>query len=315
MRRGRFLLWLVAGPASILVAMLAAAHPYLAITKRSGGDVLVVEGWMEPMQLREVPHWTDSLHYRHIYTTGSVRPFAYYLKAGESIEVRFADPQQGRVALNVAGVPGARFVLVADEDTLMAQDVEPGPVDLLTDREIHARRLRIASIHEGSSTSNNDNIFIRYLRINGENVHLLQDTVVLIHRDGTAEPAWPTYAHKCAHDLRMLGTKAEITTVPAYGRPNSRSWANASWFAVRARSDGITACDVITVGVHARRSRALYRRACGPGVDVGVIALEDPDCPRRGWWWKRTGWSLMLKEIGGSAEPTAVELVQWEKGS
>jgi len=310
MKRGQFLLWLVAGPVAILGAMLTAAHPYLAITERSGGDVLVVEGWMEQQPLQEVPRWTDSLRYRRVYTTGSVRPFAYYLKAGEAIEARFDTPVQGRIAVNVAGVPGARVLLIADGDTVLAADVEPMHADLLTDREIRARRLRIASIHAGSSGMDNDNIFIRYLRINGENVHRTQDTAVFIHPDGTEEAAWPTYAHKCAARLRKLGVRTEIIAVPTYGHPDSRSWANANHFAVRARADGITACDVMTMGVHARRSRALYRRACGPGVDVGVIALDDPACPRDGWWRMGTGWMLMLKEIGGSAEPVVVDLTR-----
>ena len=63
MKRSRFFFWLVAGPVAIVATMLAAAHPFLAVTERSGGDVLVVEGWMPEEQLREVPRWVDSLHY------------------------------------------------------------------------------------------------------------------------------------------------------------------------------------------------------------------------------------------------------------
>lgn len=310
MKRGRFFFWLVAGPIAVLAAMLAAAHPYLAITERSGGDVLVVEGWMSEAHLRQVATWVDSLHYQRVYTTGSVRPFAYYLKAGEAIEVRFNGPMKGPFALDASGVPGAGFIVIAGNDTVMRQEVGPGPREFLIDQGITTDRLRIASTLSVPADPAIDLLFIKYLRAGREDVHYLQDTTILIRRDSTTEAAWPTFAHKCAADLRRLGLTVPIIPVPSWGRPDSRSWANASYFGLRARADHLTACDVITVGVHARRSRGLFRRACGPDVQVGVISLDDPECPRSGWWRKRNGWVQMLKEIGGSSEPIAVDLTR-----
>ncbi len=310
MKRRRFLLWLLAGPVAVLLAMLAVAHPYLAVTERSGSDVLVGEGCMLDEQLRQVPRWVDSLHYERVYTTGSVRPFAYYLKIGEAIEVRFVEPAHGRVAINVAGVDGAGFQVIADADTLMEHDVQESPAEFLSDREITTDRLRITSIHSRSGDPGPDNIFVQYLRIGMENVHQLQDTVLFIRRDSTMDAAWPTYAHKCAADLRRLGVRTEVIAVPSWGKPDSRSWANASFFGLRAKSDRLTAFDVMSVGVHARRSRELFRRACEPGTEVGIISLDDPACPRDGWWRKRSGWTQMLKEIGGNAEPIAVDLTR-----
>jgi hypothetical protein len=310
MKRGRFFFWLIAGPVAVLAAMLVAAHPYLAVTERSGGDVLVVEGWMAQEHLEHVPRWVDSLRYERVYTTGSIRPFAYYLKIGEAIEVRFAQAVQGRIAITVAGVPGAGFRITADDDTLMEQAVETGGSEFLSDREINAASLRIASTHSGSGDPGLDNIFIKQLRIGLDDAHLVQDTVLFIRRDGRGEPAWPTYAHQSAAALRKLGVRAEVIAVPSWGKPDSRSWANASYFGLRAKSDGLRSFDVMTVGVHGRRSRELFRRACGPNVQVGVISLEDPECPRNGWWRKRNGWLQMLKEIGGNAEPIAVDLTR-----
>ena len=176
--------------------------------------------------------------------------------------------------------------------------------------EITTDRLRIASTLSVAADPSIDLIFIKYLRIGEENAHQLQDTTLFIHPDSTMEAAWPTFADKCKADLLRLGVKTEIIAVPSWGKPDSRSWANASFFGVRARADGLTSCDVITVGVHARRSRELFLRACGPGVRVGVISLDDPECPAHGWWRKRNGWVQMLKEIGGNAEPIAVDLTR-----
>jgi hypothetical protein len=310
MKRGRFFFWLVAGPVAILAAMLAAAHPYLAVTDRSGSDVLVVEGWMQEEHLRQIPRWVDSLHYQRVYTTGSVRPFAYYLKVGEAIEVRFAEPLHGRVSIDVGGLPGAGFRMMAGNDTVLERYVDSTPARFLSDGEVATDRLRITAISSVGTDFSTDIIFIKYLYIGDENAHLLQDTTLFVRRDSTLQPAWPTYAHKCKADLERFGVKAEVIAVPSWGKPDSRSWANASFFGVRAKADKLTSCDVVTVGVHARRSRGLFRQACGPEVNVGVISLEDPECPRDGWWHKRNGWIQMLKEIGGSGEPLAVDLTR-----
>lgn len=310
MNRRRFLLWLFAAPLAVLLAMLLAAHPHLAITEPVDADVLVVEGWMEEPHLSAVAHLVDSIGYKRVYTTGTIRPFTYYLKAGESIIVRFTEPRTSRIQLNVSGVPGAAFRVVANGDTVMERWVEPRPARFNSDAEVTMDSLVITSFNNDPTDPLHDNIFIKYLRLGDENIHQLQDTTLIVQRDGTRVPGWPTFADHCAARLAALGVQPAPIPVPAYGRPDSRSWANANHFAVRAKSDGITSFDVVTVGVHARRTRELFRRACGPEVKVGVIALEDPDCPRHGWWRKRNGWIQMLKELGGASEPLAVDLTR-----
>lgn len=309
MKRIRYVLWIAAGPLAVLLAMLAAAHPHLAITERSGSDILVVEGWMEQPHLLETAHWADSLGYQRIYTTGSVRPFAYYLKVDDAIEIRFGQVVTGDLRLNVSGLTGAGFRVTAGTDTLMERYVVNEATDFDAERPVSTDHLRITSLHSGSTDRTDANIFIQYCTLGGENVHLLQVATWFIHTDGTRANAWPTYAHSSAARLAEAGLAPQrITAVPSWGRPDSRSWANASYFAVQADADDIQAFDVITVGVHARRSRELFRRACGPGTTVGVISLEDPHCPAHGWWRMRSGWVQMLKEIAGSSEPIAVDL-------
>jgi len=310
MKRRRFLLWLFAAPLAVVLAMLLAAHPHLAITEPVGAEVLVVEGWMEEPQLSEVARLADSVGYKRIYTTGTVRPFTYYLKVNEAIVVRFNERHTGRIAMNVSGLPGAAFRVVANGDTVMERWVEPRPARFESAELVTADSLVITSFNSTHPDPNNANIFIKYMRMGDENIHHLQDTTILVHRDGSRIPGWATFADHCAARLVELGVRPAPIPVPAYGKPDSRSWANANHFAFRAKADGITAFDVVTVGVHARRTRELFRRACGPGTQVGVIALDDPACPRHGWWRKRNGWLLMLKELGGASEPLAVDLTR-----
>ena len=99
-----------------------------------------------------------------------------------------------------------------------------------------------------------------------------------------------------------------IIDVPAYGYPRSRTWGNAHAFAIQAHTDSITAFDIATVGVHARRSRDLFQLACGPDVRVGVIPLPDPYCTKANWWKSFRGRYTMLKEVIGAPEAQAVEI-------
>lgn len=310
MKRRSSIAWLCAGPLAVLVAVLAAAHPHLAVTETAGADVLVVEGWMGKEQLAAVARLADSAGYGRIYCTGTLRPFSYYLPAGASIVVHFAREQRGTIAMNVSGVPGAGYRVVADGATVMEHEVGPQAAYFVSAGVVAADSLVITSLHAGGPAFGGDNIFIKFMRIGGKNIHAVQDTMILMQRQGIREPGWPTFADKCAADLAELGVHPAPVPVRAPGTPDSRTWANASHFAVRARADGIRAFDVVTVGVHGRRTRALFQRACGPGIRVGIISLDDPECPRRGWWRKRSGWFLMLKELGGAGEPLALDLTR-----
>jgi hypothetical protein len=48
--------------------------------------------------------------------------------------------------------------------------------------------------------------------------------------------------------------------------------------------------------VHARRSRLLFQKAFGPGIEVGVIAIRDREYNPRVWWRYSEGVKEVLSE-------------------
>lgn len=46
----------------------------------------------------------------------------------------------------------------------------------------------------------------------------------------------------------------------------------------------LTKINVMTADVHARRTRLLFEKALGSGVQVGVISIAHPDYDSRRWW-------------------------------
>ena len=58
-----------------------------------------------------------------------------------------------------------------------------------------------------------------------------------------------------------------------------------------ARKNGVAleAVDVFSAGVHARRSRLVYRLALGESVQVGVMAARPKDYEPDRWWATSAG--------------------------
>ena len=308
MKRRHLFRWAVAGPLAVLLALMAVVHPYLAITERSGGDVLVVEGWMEEPELRTAFALASDPTYRHIYTTGTIRPFSYYLRDREGLRVQADSPLAGMVRINVSGTGNAGFTLLADGDTVLHRPVAPQGQVFEAAMPRPARVLELLSWNTASNDGRQANIFILHFRVDGANVHALKADIRFLRRDGHQEPAWPTYAERARGLFVEFGMPHErITAVPASGRPGRRTWSNATGFAARASADHVEAFDIATVGVHARRSRAMYRKACDPAVSVGVISIPDPYCLPGNWWRSWRGFATLLKEIIGMSGGQGVE--------
>lgn len=307
-RRRNGFWWVLAGPLVVLGAVLWGAFPFLAVTATSRAKVLVVEGWMDPGALQEAARLALDSGYTKIYTTGTVRPFAYYLAPAEGIALEMHDPAPGPVKINASGTTGAGFTLWADGDTLMHQAVTAMPQDYQAALPRPAAHLRIAAWPIAMEKGVPE-IYVGAFTLAGRNANLLQRRSWFTFPDLPAAPAWPTYAQSARAALIGHGVPANrIIAVPAYGAPRSRSWGNAHAFGIQAKKDGITAFDLATVGVHARRSRELFRAACGPKVQVGVIALNDPFCTRANWWRSFRGWYTVMKEVVGAPEAQAVEM-------
>lgn len=311
-RRCTVLWWFLAGPLVVLLSATLWAWPYLAITETTGSEVLVVEGWLEADAMRQAAQLIEDRGYTRIYTTGTARPFAYLLYSGHGVSVDLYKPLQGKITVEATGLPGAGFVLTAGPDTLLDEQVAAGM------SAYQARTGPVDHLHvvcKGPPDPGGvPQVFIRSLAIDGVNVNMLQVRSSLTRPDDTSEPATPSYARSARNELVELGIPGgQITAVPAYGQPRSRSWGNAHAFNIQARIDEIEAFDVATLGVHARRSHKLFKAAVGPGVRVGVIALEDPACARNNWWKSRHGWTTMLKEVLGVPEADVVELKRWSQ--
>lgn len=110
---------------------------------------------------------------------------------------------------------------------------------------------------------------------------------------------WKDYAERGARYLAAHGlADATIDAVPAPASAQDRTFLSAvvvrEW-AARQRTP-LDAVDLLSVGVHARRSRMMFRAALGPGVEVGVIAAQPSFYEPQRWWKTSAGAKLVLGE-------------------
>lgn len=97
-------------------------------------------------------------------------------------------------------------------------------------------------------------------------------------------------------DLSHIYPVSSSMRVP--GPERDRTYGSAlavkQWF--EERGIEVRSLNVLTMGTHARRSRLLFQKAFGPGVEVGVIAVEDREYDPSVWWRFSEGVKEVLSE-------------------
>jgi len=105
-----------------------------------------------------------------------------------------------------------------------------------------------------------------------------------------------TYAQLAGSRLRKMGLARElIEMVPAPETDRDRTFTSAMALRRRFEEEGISvkAINVVTLGVHGRRTRLLYEKAFGKDVNIGVISARNREY-QAGRWWK---YSAGVKEV------------------
>lgn len=118
------------------------------------------------------------------------------------------------------------------------------------------------------------------------------------------EQPWPTYAERAAAYLQtQLAAGRTVTALPSAPSVQERTFLSA--VAVRDHlqrgAAPVDAIDVYSSGVHARRTRMLYRLAFGPAVEIGILAAPPQDYVAEAWWRSSAGVKAVLGEVIGLA--------------
>lgn len=296
MRRRATLVLLAA--AAGLGALLTVA-PWLALTAPVGAPALVVEGWIPDERLPDVLRLAQARGVRQVFVTGGERPLGRYLYAGDTLVIDGA-PMSGPWRIQLAGLPGVHWQLLGDTLHLQAGTTDGAlrAVDLQVGSGVRQLRLTgSAAVAPGDTTAL---LFVQTLSRAGEGL-AATGHAVRVHGAGGARTACAlTWAGERAQRLVALGLpESQVLAVPGLPDARGRTVSAAQAMAAQARWLGLGAYDVVSLGVHARRTRNAHRRANGDAVLVGVIALPDPQVPSRTWWLRPHAWPAVAKELAG----------------
>ncbi|MEP7100476.1 MAG: hypothetical protein ABI702_24385 [Burkholderiales bacterium] len=127
----------------------------------------------------------------------------------------------------------------------------------------------------------------------------------VITSGGPIEP-WIDAGHYGSFALRAAGylrahgiVELPVIAVPAPDTKKDRSYISALMVREWAQREGVAlnAVDVYSAGVHARRSRTIYRMGLGEAVEVGVLAARPDDYDDERWWASSSGAKTTLNEV------------------
>lgn len=294
--------------AGVTVFTIALSFPFLAVNDPVITKVVVVEGWIDPIYLPEVARLLKKEKYETIYITGTPRNFSYTLRQGDTVVVELQRERTGLLVLNTCGGKNAGFEMLADKELVLADTVNASCYDRTARLHRPSRELRLTPTHAGSPDPDWELLFTLYATLDGVNLHALQRSVSVHRANGRIEPGTPSFADACAEELVRAGLDAgSIRRLPTVMLGDSRTWANAQRFAIEAKAWKIDHVDVISFGIHARRSRVTYQQACGNRVKIGIRCIEDPELQRGRWWRSFSGWAKVVKELVGIPAAYLVE--------
>ena len=105
-----------------------------------------------------------------------------------------------------------------------------------------------------------------------------------------------------AKRLTWLGMQsALVQPVPSGAHFRDRTYSSAlalkEW--LDHHEPGLRSFNLVTVGVHGRRSRLLFQEAFGDKVRVGIISIDDREYDPKRWWQYSEGVKEVLSEGAG----------------
>ena len=109
-----------------------------------------------------------------------------------------------------------------------------------------------------------------------------------------------SFAALGAATLKKLGIPDSILNeVPAPSVQKDRTYTSAmalkTWLTLKNKQ--YSSVNILTLGIHARRSGILFKKALGNSTDVGIISITDRDYNPDTWYTSSCGLKMVITEL------------------
>lgn len=98
-------------------------------------------------------------------------------------------------------------------------------------------------------------------------------------------------------NLGFDSTKVVAVPVPPHIYKD-RTWHSAlySFKYIRENYPNVKQANIVSTGVHSRRSKYLFDMVFEPEIELGNIVIDQPSVPKRGWYKSSRGFKTVLNE-------------------
>lgn len=142
------------------------------------------------------------------------------------------------------------------------------------------------------------NLFIHSVRINGRQIFANKNTSLITTAETGFATGFTSKAEATLNYLRALNVKAKsYRTVSFKLIRENQTLAAANSFREWVTASGLRSFNIVSAGIHSRRSFITYKKVLGDNYNIGVINLE-PDRYNKGSWWRTPGgWFALVDEL------------------
>lgn len=136
-------------------------------------------------------------------------------------------------------------------------------------------------------------------RFRSGNYNAVITTGGAVHTDLYQKNATSYAKLACDYLVRHGIAASSVTAVPTPESAQERTYLSAVMVRVWLAQSGQTveALDVFSLGVHSRRSRAIYRMAFGPDVRIGILTARPTSYDSDAWWKTSIGAKTVITEV------------------
>ncbi len=290
---------------------------YFSITRRVPTSTLIVEGWISEDAMAEASNEIIHGGYQKIITTGGPMPDDYEM----FYSGKFVFICSGKVPADIdrisvkafgdeAGGSQAHFKLIINDSMVGESYVSSflQPYEFTFKNPIHCIS-RVCIVFDNDfyiSPAEDRNLHVRSILIGNKEIIARNDTNFFCkgqNSDSVEDIAYSSQAYSAKAELVRLGiNENKIIAVPAPKVNIYRTMNNARAFLnwqIKNKSD-IYSFNVLSEGIHSRRSWIIYKNLFGKAYKIGVIAGNKQDVYESYRWNLAYNIKHLTKELVGN---------------
>ncbi len=316
----------------LFVVFLFWAASYLDYDSPVKADNLVVEGWLQACELEQIGERCRDINELIVVgnelSLGSgasdklTSHFQKYSKTGKKVKVgRWlyanstllfdpeliqlpVNPDSVRIIVKAKGTDAngrfAHFYLIVN-GKFVDGDFTSGVLsnylfDIATEKG-GINSIGIRFDNDCMSEGRDRNLFVYSVIVAGKEIAANKNTCLITARENRFTTGFSSKAEAAMSYLKAAGTIAkEYRVVTFRFAKENQTLAAAQSFREWVSGTDIRSFNIVSAGLHSRRSLVTYKKVLGKDYNIGIISLKSTRYNKGNWWKSPGGWFALIDE-------------------